>query len=114
MSLSSRGRAPRGLLSGNVEIPAPPMRAWLRGLIPAPPMRAWLRGLIGRYDGDRAHVAALLGVTVGNLDVLIRPRDRRCVRLDTVDRLFCNAGEPWRLRELYPDLYLIPDEEMAA
>ena len=99
MTFPSHGRAPRGLLSGNVEIPAPPMRAWLRGLIV-------------RYDGDRAHVAALLGVTVGNLDVLIRPRERLCVRLDTVDRLFCNAGEPWRLRELYPELFEF--EEVAA
>jgi tagatose-1,6-bisphosphate aldolase non-catalytic subunit AgaZ/GatZ len=34
--------------------------------------------------------------------------------LDTVDRVLCYRGTPWLLRDLYPELYDLPELEEAA
>ncbi|HXH35728.1 MAG TPA: hypothetical protein VNJ54_15200 [Plantibacter sp.] len=75
------------------------------------PFLAWLRGYVRVHGGNRA-AALRLGVTAWNLE-----RHLKCltdyVHVDTADRLFCAAGEPEMLRELYGSWYDDDERESA-
>jgi hypothetical protein len=81
-----------------------------RGALPPGPFVEWIHGQV-RAHGGQEPCAIALGISVDNLHRLTRTTEAQAVktvRLDMVDRVFCNVGEPWLLRELYPELYENP------
>lgn len=88
-------------------------RERLRGnaRLPIEPWREWLHARSAEY-GDDERLAADLGVWARRL--FGWRYDNKTVPLDSVDAALCHIGQPWMLRELYPELYQFDDEEQAA
>lgn len=77
--------------------------------LPIGPFRDWIEQHARRLS--MGELAALLGVTERRVWAWMNTE--RVIKLNTLDRALCRAGEPGALMDLYPDLYA-DDEECAA
>jgi hypothetical protein len=89
----------------------------IAGNLPIGPWREWVARQIDRaggYNGGGLKIVAYeIGITERSIGRWLH--DAKYVRLDIVDKALCNCGTPWVLRELYPDLFDLPDlDEEAA
>jgi hypothetical protein len=92
------------------ELPVEPIRKWLTEELGVPPIDAKLT----REDKGKVKQIAQWLRTNDRQIHRWRSGESETTDFDAFDRCLCEAGIPWKLRELFPDLWAFDDDVAAA